>query len=198
MQPIHTDRIGLTALVLVFASWFIFALLFVFRKKPPKTEEAKRSSVAMWGILLQGCAFALVGSVHRAEWWPLPASTIGELAFTAVAAGVALASDWLCMRSIRVLGKQWTYEARVIKGHELITSGPYAIVRNPIYLGMFGLMISTGLVFTTWWALLIAIIVFLVGNQIRIRAEEQLLRETFGAQFDDYARRVPAFFPPLL
>jgi len=39
---------------------------------------------------------------------------------------------------------------------------------------------------------------FLIGNQIRIRAEEKLLRETFGSQFDDYARRVPAFFPRLL
>jgi protein-S-isoprenylcysteine O-methyltransferase Ste14 len=99
------------------------------------------------------------------------------------------------MRAIQTLGKQWTYEARVIKGHELITGGPYAIVRNPIYLGMFGLMVSIGLVFATWWALLIAVVLFLIGNQIRIRAEERLLRETFGSQFDDYARRVPAFFP---
>jgi protein-S-isoprenylcysteine O-methyltransferase Ste14 len=60
---------------------------------------------------------------------------------------------------------------------------------------MFGLMVATGLAFTTWWALGVAIIVFLVGNRIRIRSEERLLRETFGVQFDDYARRVPAFFP---
>lgn len=198
MRPIQTDSIGLTALILVLASWIIFGLLFVFRKRPPKPEEAKRASVAMWGILLQGCGFALVGSVHRAYWWPFAASTIGEFALTAAAVGLALASDWLCLRAIQSLGKQWTYEARVIKGHELITSGPYAIVRNPIYLGMFGLMISTGLVFSTWWALLIAVSIFLIGNQIRIRAEEQLLRETFGSQFDDYTRRVPAFFPRVL
>jgi len=60
---------------------------------------------------------------------------------------------------------------------------------------MFGLMIATGLAFTTWWALGAATIVFLVGNCIRIRSEEKLLREAFGVQFDDYARRVPAFFP---
>jgi protein-S-isoprenylcysteine O-methyltransferase Ste14 len=70
-------------------------------------------------------------------------------------------------------------------------------VRNPIYLGMFGIILGTGLVFSRWWTLLTALIFFLVGNQIRIRAEEKLLRETFGAQFDDYARRVPAFFPRL-
>jgi protein-S-isoprenylcysteine O-methyltransferase Ste14 len=197
MQPIHTDAIGIAALILVFLSWIIFGLLFLLRKKPPKGQEAKRASVAKWGILLQGCGFALAGSVHRAYWWPFPASTIGEIVLAAVAASLALVSNFWCLRAIQTLGKQWTFEARVIKGHELITSGPYAIVRNPIYLGMFGLMIATGLVFAPWWALLIAVIIFLVGNQIRIRAEERLLRETFGSQFDDYAGRVPAFFPRL-
>jgi protein-S-isoprenylcysteine O-methyltransferase Ste14 len=198
MQPIHTDAVGITALILVFLSWIVFALLFLLRKKPPKAEEAKRASVAKWGILLQSLGFVLAGSVHRAYWWRFPASTTGEIALAAVAASLALVSNFWCMRAIQTLGKQWTFEARVIKGHELITSGPYAIVRNPIYLGMFGLMIATGLVFTTWWALLIAVVIFLIGNQIRIRAEEQLLRETFASQFDDYARRVPAFFPRLL
>jgi protein-S-isoprenylcysteine O-methyltransferase Ste14 len=52
--------------------------------------------------------------------------------------------------------------------------------------------------FSRWWNFLAAVIVFLIGNRIRIRAEEKLLRETFGEQFDDYARRVPAFVPRLL
>jgi protein-S-isoprenylcysteine O-methyltransferase Ste14 len=63
---------------------------------------------------------------------------------------------------------------------------------------MFGLMVATGLAFSTWWALVAAIVVFLVGNRVRIRAEEKLLREAFGPQFDDYARHVPAFFPRYL
>jgi protein-S-isoprenylcysteine O-methyltransferase Ste14 len=44
---------------------------------------------------------------------------------------------------------------------------------------MFGLMIATGLAYTTWWALPAAVIIFLTGNRIRIRSEEKLLRETF-------------------
>jgi protein-S-isoprenylcysteine O-methyltransferase Ste14 len=198
MAPLHTDVIGLTALILVFLSWIIFGLIFLLRKKPPRAAEAKRASVAKWGIALQGCGFALVWSIHRAYWWPLPPSPIGEVALAVVAIVLAFASNWWSLRAVQTLGKQWTYEARVIEGHELITQGPYAVVRNPIYLGMFGLMVSSGLVFTTWWALLLAVIVFLVGNQVRIRAEENLLRETFGSQFDEYARRVPAFFPRLL
>jgi len=87
--------------------------------------------------------------------------------------------------------------ARTIEGHELITQGPYRLVRNPIYLAMFGMMAAFGLSLTIWPGLLAAIAIFLIGTMIRIRSEEKLLRATFGAQFEEYARRVPAFLPCL-
>lgn len=59
---------------------------------------------------------------------------------------------------------------------------------------MFRAILGAGLGFARWWTLLAAVVLFLVGNHIRISAEEQLLRETFGAKFDEYARRIPGFF----
>jgi protein-S-isoprenylcysteine O-methyltransferase Ste14 len=195
MRQIHTDYIGLAALLLVVLSWISFARIFLARKKPPKTQEAKRAPVAKWGIVLQGCGFALVWMVRRSDWWPFHDLLAGEVVLAGVAVILAYVSNWLCLRAVHTLGKQWTYAARVVEGHELITEGPFSVVRNPIYLGMFGLMVATGLVFATWWALGLAVVLFLIGNQIRIRAEEKLLRETFGAKFEDYAQRVPAFWP---
>lgn len=198
MRQIHTDAIGLTALILVVLSWIVFCVIFALRKKPPKAQEAKRESSAKWGIALQGCAFALIWSIRREYWWPLSGWIAGEVMLAAIAVVLAYVSNWLCFRAVQTLGKQWTYAARVVEGHELITQGPYATVRNPIYLGMFGLMFATGLIFSTWWALLLATVLFLIGNQIRIQAEEKLLRETFGPKFDEYARSVPSFFPRVL
>jgi protein-S-isoprenylcysteine O-methyltransferase Ste14 len=189
------DIIGVVTLILVFLAWSVFGAIFLLRKKPPKAEETKRVVEAKWGIVLQGVGFALVGSFHRTQWWPLPPSHVGEVILAAVTVVLAYSSCWFCLIAVRTLGKQWTYEARVIEGHELIMQGPYSVVRNPIYLGMFGLMVATGLAYATWCALGAAIIVFLLGNRIRIRCEESLLRETFGVQFDDYARHVPAIFP---
>ena len=74
--------------------------------------------------------------------------------------------------------------ARVVDGHELITQGPYGIVRNPIYLGMFGLLLATGLAVSRWQGLLAGMTLFLIGTELRIRSEEKLLREAFGAKFD--------------
>lgn len=192
---IQTDVIGLTALILVVVAWIAFALIFLLQQKPPKTEETKRAPAASLGIFLQGLSFGIVWCVRRSRWWPFPASPGGELALGSFAVLLAWGSSWWCLLAVQVLGKQWAYQARVIQGHDLITEGPYRIVRNPIYLGMFGLMLASGLVLSPWWAVLAAVAVFLAGNQIRIRQEEKLLREAFGAKFDEYARKVPAFLP---
>lgn len=191
------DAIGTAALTLVSVAWAIFGFSFVFRKKAPGTHETRRSSVSKWGIALQAVGFALLWSFPRVQWWPFNPSTTGEVGLAVVAVVLAVGSCIFCLMAVRTLGRHWTYQARVIEGHELVTQGPYAIVRNPIYLGIFGLMLASGLVFSRWWTFLAAVLFFLIGNQIRMNAEEWLLRETFGAAFEDYARRVPAFLPRL-
>jgi protein-S-isoprenylcysteine O-methyltransferase Ste14 len=198
---LQTDAIGLTALALVMIAWVIFGLAFVLRRQLSKSRSEPDESGATygpeskWGIALQSVAFAAIWLTPRHDWWALPPSQAGEIAVAVVAVLLAYSSALLSLRAVQTLGKQWTYQARVLKDHDLITQGPYSLVRNPIYLGMFGMILSTGLVFSRWWLALIAIGFFLVGNQIRIRAEEKLLRESFGAKFDDYAARVPAFLP---
>jgi protein-S-isoprenylcysteine O-methyltransferase Ste14 len=198
---LQTDAIGLTALALVMIAWVIFGLAFVLRhqlnksRSKPDESGATYGPESKWGIALQSVAFAAIWLTPRHDWWELPPSQAGEIAVAVVAVLLAYSSALLSLRAVQTLGKQWTYQARVLKDHDLITQGPYSLVRNPIYLGMFGMILGTGLVFSRWWLALIAIVFFLVGNQIRIRAEEKLLRESFGAKFDEYAARVPAFIP---
>ena len=192
---LETNAIGLTAIILVLLAYVLFGCVFLFRRKPRQAEETKRAPGATFGIVLQGVSFVLAWNPPRPRWWTFPPSRAGEVALALAAVILAYASCWFSIRAVQTLGKQWTYAARVIKGHQLITQGPYRIVRNPIYLGMFGLMLSTCIAYSRWWSGLAAVVLFLIGNHIRIRAEEQLLRETFGDQFDEYARRVPAFIP---
>jgi protein-S-isoprenylcysteine O-methyltransferase Ste14 len=103
----------------------------------------------------------------------------------------------LCFSSARTLGKQWSLVARVVRQHELIQRGPYAVVRHPIYLAMLGLLLQAGIVVTIAQALLPAVVAFLMGTAIRVQEEEKILRVEFGEQFEEYARRVPAILPRL-
>jgi protein-S-isoprenylcysteine O-methyltransferase Ste14 len=146
-------------------------------------------------VLLQAVAYALVWSMRRAPWSPLVDWPGVDLLALAAAPLLAFGSAWLTLAAVRTLGRQWSVEARLVEGHRLVTEGPYALVRHPIYSAMGGLLLATGLVQSQAWVLLPGIALFVVGTLLRTRAEEGLMREAFGPEFEAYARRVPALLP---
>lgn len=203
MQSIFThwinDATAEIVLAAVMLCWLGFAFILVVGKKQAAKVEKKRIAISHAGFFVQGLGYGTLFVFARMFFSPfLPMSKTAELILGAVTVAIALWSVWFCLAAARTLGKQWALVARVVEDHELIMQGPYAIVRNPIYLAMFGMLIATGLAVSTWQGLIAGTIVFLVGNEIRIRSEEKLLRGAFGSKFEEYARRVPAFLPRLL
>lgn len=181
------------------ACWIGFGVILVMGKRGAAKKDAKRNPISALGFALQALGYAICFSFPRHDLAPIVAMPKAiEWLLALTVAGIGIVSVAICYTAARTLGKQWALVARVTEGHELITEGPYAHVRNPIYLAMFGMLVATGLTFSHWAALLAGLPVFLIGNEIRIRSEESLLRETFGAKFDEYASRVPAFFPRLM
>jgi Phospholipid methyltransferase len=81
------------------------------------------------------------------------------------------------------------------KDEELATSGPYAVTRNPLYLGSAFLAAGFIIAGHSWWAGLIVGVYFAVFYYAVIRKEEEELQKRFGATFDNYAARVPLFLP---
>lgn len=178
--------------------WWWFALTFWLRKWPPWARATKRDLTSYFGMALQAAAYFAV--------WNFPfllrrgspiASKPDWLAWTTtmLALAIAIFSAWFVNAAVRRLGKQWSLAARIVEGHDLIDDGPYRFVRNPIYTGMFGMLVATGLTVSPLVPLLLACVIFLAGTFIRVRIEERLLREAFGPRFDDYAKRVPAMIP---
>jgi Phospholipid methyltransferase len=84
------------------------------------------------------------------------------------------------------------------KDRELAVSGPYAVTRNPLYLG--SAILAAGFVVAghSWWAGLLVAVYFSVFYYAVMRNEEEDLHERFGAVFDAYARRVPLLLPRIL
>jgi len=77
----------------------------------------------------------------------------------------------------------------------LNTTGMYSIVRNPLYLGNFIIVLGITLFIQVWWFALIVWIGFWLYYERITFAEEEFLRRKFGAQFTDWADKTPAFFP---
>jgi protein-S-isoprenylcysteine O-methyltransferase Ste14 len=191
-------RVTFTAVI---ACWFAFLAAFLLMRlanpRPAEASEKKRDNRARIGILVEALAYAAVWSFRRHDQpllFPGGGTALAVL-LSVLAIILALLSLWMVVTALRTLGKQWAVAARVLEGHELITSGPYRLVRNPIYAGMFGMLIATGIAASHWWALGFAMLLFWYGTDIRIKAEERLLRETFGEKFDQYSKDVPPLIP---
>lgn len=185
-------------LVIVMLCWFVFALTFFLRRKPAAAPDRKRDHSSIPGVLLQGLSYAIVWILRRPLFTPFVSiSKSLEVILGIIAIVSAIVSIVTVMTALKTLGKEWSITARVVTGHKLATEGPYRFVRHPIYTGMLGMLIGTGIAVSYWPALLVAIAVFLIGTSIRIRIEERLLRETFGSEFETYVRSVPALVPGL-
>ena len=177
-------------------SWIAFAALFVFRRRPPGAREEKRDRSSWNGVMLVAVGYLLVWSIRRPIFSPLiPAVPWIDAILSVVGMLVSVLSVSLVLAAVRTLGKQWSVEARLVEDHRLITGGPYAFVRNPIYTGMLGMMASTGIAFSHLWVLAAALAFGWYGTHLRVRREELLLRQRFGEEFEQYARRVPALLP---
>lgn len=198
-MTVNADVMAELALVMVGVCWLAFGTILVVGKKQASGVETKRDMKSHVGFALQGVAYAMCYAFPRPYFSPfLPVSKPGEIILTGLTIAIGAASVWFCYAAARTLGKQWALVARVVEGHELVMRGPYAVVRNPIYLAMLGMLIASGLASTRWVILVVGLVIFQIGTAIRIRSEEKILREAFGVKFDDYARRVPAFLPRIV
>ncbi len=165
--------------------------LFPFLRKRftgPKRQANVMARSADWGLALESA-----GILFAWLWLPnTPVPGSARAISSMVLAPIATVFGWL---AVRHLGKQLRVLAGLYADHELIRTGPYAIVRHPVYASLFLMMLATGLLFARWPLLLLSIVLYIAGTEIRIHAEEGLLRQRFGEEFEEYRRQVPAYLP---
>ena len=141
----------------------------------------------------------LVGSGEKIGLFTLPFLLVGLLLNVAVPAlfDVGGPSDALRVLSIFILIPGimiWIWSVvliltKVPRG-ELITSGPYAWVKHPLYTGVALLVLPwAGFLLNTWLGALLGIILY-IGSRMFAPAEEAALSKTFGAGWDEYCNTV--------
>jgi protein-S-isoprenylcysteine O-methyltransferase Ste14 len=180
----------IVALVELALCWVAWSLAFLLpRQQAAAATKAPGAPASKWGIFLEMVAFALAWTYVRPVGF--------EKSDLALIASMIIAppSVVLAWAATQHLGKQWRYAAALREDHELITTGPYRLVRHPIYTSMLGMLLATGAAYTWWPMFVAALIFFLVGTEIRIRSEERLLAQRFQDSFSAYRARVSAYIP---
>lgn len=72
----------------------------------------------------------------------------------------------------------------------LVAAGPYRFTRNPMYVGLASLTLGVGSWMNTWWVILLLVPALILIDRFVIAREEAYLRRRFGADYDEYMRRV--------
>ena len=95
------------------------------------------------------------------------------------------------------LGGNWSSEVTIKQGHELITTGPYAVVRHPIYTGILTGLLGTAIALSQVRGFIAFVLCFLI-LWLKLRMEEQWMRSQFGETYATYAHQTAALVPYLL
>lgn len=111
---------------------------------------------------------------------------------------LALAGAAIVLRSRIELGRAWSLIPTADQDTGPVTTGPYRLVRHPIYLGLTLLAMGQALAFGSWPAVLIVLSGIVPTFAWRAHAEETLLSSTFGQHYDDYRRRTKMIIPFVL
>jgi protein-S-isoprenylcysteine O-methyltransferase Ste14 len=186
------------ALKIISDCWIFFVVVWLvaaFWTKRSVYEESRWQRLGYTIPLLIGAYLIMKG--HRLSD-PLRYRIIPHmdaLAWTGVilcTAGLAF-----CIWARFTLGRNWSGMVTFKGGHELITRGPYAIVRHPIYTGLLAMFIGTVIVLGHIAGIIAMPLVF-VSLWIKLRYEEKLMLEKFPEQYAAYQRRAKRLIPFVL
>lgn len=170
--------------------WLAWSLGFVSAMAGAGKEKVvAKEPLSMWGVVLSAAGVACLFVYTDQEGHAKPAA--------ALAAAMVLAplSVGLAWASVHALGRHWRFGAALIENHKLITTGPYNRLRHPIYASMLGMMLATGLGYSSWGMLALGMVLGVVGVELRVDAEERLLAGRFQDIFFEYKGRTKAYIP---
>lgn len=153
-----------------------------------KEDRGNRWVLAAFSVIALAMAF-LSSYTDRIGFWTLDGDTLRWAGVAVCAAGGVLR-----IVPVYVLGRRFSGLVAIQPEHTLETGGIYSVIRNPSYLGMLITSLGWVLAFRSGVGVLLALSL-LVPLVARMKAEERLLREHFGAQYEAYFKRTWRLVP---
>jgi len=178
-------------------AWVAIGVVWLVSAAATKRTERTQSGLSRWLQLLLGAVgFSLVfrarGITPLERPWLPDSAVIAYSGLALTLAGIVFAA-WARL----TLGRNWSAVVTIKEGHSIVRSGPYAIVRHPIYSGGLLALLGTAMVGGQLRALIGVLVVF-VAWWFKLRIEEQFMAERFGAEYAQYRREVKALIPFVL
>ena len=190
MTLIGTLRDGALGLMALGALSFVDAPLRTFGQQ----WRARRSRERTILLTLELDLYALWALAKFHLRWDRGLPPAAEAALAGAGALLVLAGVTLAVRAKLRLGRWFSATFGVKQGHVLVTDGPYALTRHPIYTGILATIVGAALL---WNSLLTLALAALMAVPLHFHTvyEEALFEQHFGDAYRDYQRRVPRLVP---
>ena len=176
--------------LLLWFGFFVYWAIAGRNSAPTKNSESKKSTY-FHALLLNSALILLFWPAPGLKGWFLP---LGLPHLVAIGAIIQVAFMLLAIWARRHLGRNWSGAVRIAEGHELVRSGPYRLLRHPIYTAMLGMFLGTAISSGQYHALL-GLFLLVIAYLRKTRLEDQILQQTFGPEFDAYRRDTWALVP---
>jgi len=176
-------------------AWVIFGVVWLVAAISVKpVERSERAGSRLFHVLTNGLAFVLI-FWERTRLGPLDAQVVPLTTGYEVAAIVlTYAGIAFAVWARFYLGGNWSARVTLKQDHTLIQSGPYALVRHPIYMGMVLAALGTAIGIGRLRCFVGVALAF-VSWLVKSKTEEALLITKFGDKYEEYRRQVKAIIP---
>jgi protein-S-isoprenylcysteine O-methyltransferase Ste14 len=184
-QIIHWTQ----ALYLLLAAVWLGSLPFVKRTIHEQSISARLQQTVVFAIGL----YLLFGSPSTPDWFDQPLFTV-TLPIALAGLVLAICGIGFSIWARLILGENWSSSPSIKQDHALIVTGPYRVVRHPIYTGflfaLLGSALQHGLVRS-----FLAVLTCAVGLYLKVSVEEDFMVQRFGDAYLRYRRNVSALVP---
>lgn len=191
--------LAIVADVVVFVAFVLVAAAIVidFRRYHRQSRGVERSDRSLVETGSMALFFLAYYAVMKLGWLivPLPRGVRTPMVLAGIVVVVAGAAFNIYGRIALKAG--WANQIKVYEGHELITSGPYALVRHPLYASLIWTFLGGALIYSNALALFMTLAVFVPMMYVRARKEEALLTQSFAEKYTTYRDHTGMFLPRL-
>lgn len=179
------------------AVWVVFLVYWQLKAARAKTTQRLEPAASR---IVRTIVFVIVIVLLSTNFIPLPwlyhqLWPVGLWPFW-IGAAVTVAGLLFALWARQHLGSNWSRSVTIKEGHELITSGPYALVRHPIYTGILGGFLGTAIALSQVRGFVGFALVFVVF-WAKLRMEEEWMHSQFGETYATYAHQTAALVPYL-
>ena len=180
------------------AVWILFLLYWQIKAIHTKTtQRLEPASSRILRVFIFLIAIVLLSTTRiPLRWLYLQLWPDGLWPFW-LGAAVTIAGLLFAVWAREHLGSNWSRSVTIKQGHELITTGPYAVVRHPIYTGILTGFLGMAIAISQVRGSFVCVLIFL-AFWIKLRMEEQWMRSQFGEAYATYAHQTAALVPYLL